>query len=346
MTSCCERCRCCSRYATVLRHLQRSQHEVMQHGACLGLGCAAMATGDEGVYNAVREVLFQESAVKGEGAALGMGMLLAGRGAAWVCPGMDDPAATELLAQAHDTSHEKTIRGIALALAMMSYGLESDADMLIEQLRNDKDAVLRYGGMYAIGLAYVGTGNNDAIRKLLHVAVSDVSDDVRRAATTCLGFVLCRQGREVPTLVRQLTESYNAHVRYGAAMAMGLSCAGTGYTEAVGLLEHMLDDPVDFVRQAALLSLGLVLQQEAEEHLPKVKQIRERLAKTAGDKHMSTMTKMGAILAQGIIDMGGRNCVSTMTSRAGNVRMAAVLGFTLWLQYWYWFPLMHFLSLA
>ena len=28
------------------------------------------------------------------------------------------------------------------------------------------------------------TGNNNAIRKLLHVAVSDVNDDVRRAAVT------------------------------------------------------------------------------------------------------------------------------------------------------------------
>ena len=38
--------------------------------------------------------------------------------------------------------------------------------------------------MYTIAMAYAGTGNNKAIRKLLHVAVSDVNDDVRRAAVT------------------------------------------------------------------------------------------------------------------------------------------------------------------
>ena len=38
--------------------------------------------------------------------------------------------------------------------------------------------------MYTIAMAYAGTGNNKAIRKLLHVAVSDVNDDVRRAAGT------------------------------------------------------------------------------------------------------------------------------------------------------------------
>lgn len=38
-----------------------------------------------------------------------------------------------------------------------------------------------------LGLAYRGTGNNKAIQKLLRFAVSDVSDDVRRAAVLNLG---------------------------------------------------------------------------------------------------------------------------------------------------------------
>ena len=72
------------------------------------------------------------------------------------------------------------------------FGREEEADTLIEQLIIDKDPILRYGAMYTIGLAYVGTANNAAIRRLLHVAVSDVSDDVRRAAVTALGFLLSR----------------------------------------------------------------------------------------------------------------------------------------------------------
>ena len=57
--------------------------------------------------------------------------------------------------------------------------------------------------MYCLGLAYRGTANNAAIARLLHCAVTDVSDDVRRSAVTNLGFVLlgspeqARQGGSV-----------------------------------------------------------------------------------------------------------------------------------------------------
>jgi len=76
---------------------------------------------------------------------------------------------------------------------MMVYGKEESADVIIEQLTRDRDPILRYGGMYAIAMAYCGTADNGAVRKLLHVAVSDVNDDVRRSAVTCIGMVMFRQ---------------------------------------------------------------------------------------------------------------------------------------------------------
>ena len=75
--------------------------------------------------------------------------------------------------------------------------------------------VFRYGGMQAIGMAYRGTANNAAIQKLLRFAVSDVSDDVRRAAVMNLGFVLIGSPEQCPKIVAGLSESYNPHVRYG-----------------------------------------------------------------------------------------------------------------------------------
>ncbi|CAE7360597.1 RPN2B [Symbiodinium sp. CCMP2456] len=112
-----------------------------------------------------------------------------------------------LRAYAHDTQHEKIIRACALALAMMMFRKEEEAEPLIQEMLLDKDAILRYGGCFAIALAYVGTSQNAAIRKLLHISVSDVSDDVRRAAVMALGFVMCNVPEQLPGVVKLLAES-------------------------------------------------------------------------------------------------------------------------------------------
>ena len=69
-------------------------------------------------------------------------------------------------------------------------------------------------------------------------------------------FLFNRTPEQCPSVVSLLAESYNPHVRYGAAMALGIACAGTGLREAIALLEPMAKfDPVNFVRQGALVSL-------------------------------------------------------------------------------------------
>lgn len=89
------------------------------------------------------------------------------------------------------------LRGLSLGIALTVYGREEEADTLIEQMTRDQDPILRYGGMYALALAYRGTANNKAIHQLLHFAVSDVSDDVRRTAVLALGFVLYSEPEQV-----------------------------------------------------------------------------------------------------------------------------------------------------
>merc|ERR1712147_303843 len=194
--------------------------------------------------------------------------------------------------------------------------------------------------------AYCGTGNNKAIRKLLHVAVSDVNDDVRRAAVTGLGFLLFKQPDHCPGVVQLLSESYHPHVRYGAAMALGIACAGTGNREPLGLIEPMKNDPTNYVRQGALIASAMILVQQTEQTCSKVKDFRALYAKVITDKHEDVMAKFGAILAQGIIDAGGRNVTVSLQSRTGHTNMLGVVGMLVFTQYWYWFPLTHFLCLA
>lgn len=319
-------------------HFKNTQEEVVQHGGALGLGVAGMATGDEGIYEDLKSVLWSDSALNGEAVGIAMGLIMLGTGNVKVLE--------DMIQYAHDTQHEKIVRGLALGMALIMYGLEEAADTLINGLLDDPDPILRYGGIQTTALAYCGTGSNKAVRRLLHFAVSDVSDDVRRIAAMSLGFILFRKPNSVPRMVELLSESYNPHLRYGAAMALGISCAGTGLDEAIDLLEPMIKDPTDFVRQGALIALSMIMVQQNEAMNPKVGTIRKTLQKAIGDRHEDAMTKFGSAVSLGIIDAGGRNCTISLQTQTGNLNMAGIVGMAVFTQYWYWFPLTHFLSLS
>jgi len=323
----------------LLEQLHNAQSaEVLQHGACLGIGLVCMATADEGTYEELKQTLYTDTAVAGEAAAYGIGLVMVGSAS--------EKVIGEVLAYAHDTQHEKIIRACALALAMTMFRREEEAETLIQQMLLDKDAILRYGACFTIALAYCGTSQNAAIRRLLHISVSDVSDDVRRAAVIALGFVMCNVPEQLPGVVKLLSESYNPHVRYGAAMALGIACAGTAQLEAHNLLMPLMSDSSDFVRQGAIIAMGLLYMQTSPGRTERVKEFREKLQKVIGDRHEDVMTRFGAILANGIMDAGGRNSCSSLFSKSGVLRRGAAIGFCLFTQMWYWFPLIHMFSLT
>ncbi|XP_066591012.1 26S proteasome non-ATPase regulatory subunit 1 [Prorops nasuta] len=322
----------------LLGQLKDAQNEMVRHGGCLGLGLAAMGSHRQDVYKQLKFNLYQDDAVTGEAAGIAIGMVMLGS--------KSTHAIEDMVAYAQETQHEKILRGLAVGIAFTMYGRLEEADPLVTSLCADKDPILRRSGMYTLAMAYCGTGNNQAIRKLLHVAVSDVNDDVRRAAVTGLGFLLFRTPEQCPSVVSLLAESYNPHVRYGAAMALGIACAGTGLKEAIALLDPMTNDPVNFVRQGALIASAMILIQQTESTCSRVKDFRALYAKVIVDKHEDVMAKFGAILAQGIIDAGGRNVTVSLQSRTGHTNMLAVVGALVFTQYWYWFPLAHCLALA
>lgn len=316
--------------------------EALQHGACLGVGLVGMSSGDAALAEKLQNIVYNDNAVAGEAAALAMGMVMLGGGEKHAA------LVEDMLGYAHDTAHEKIIRALSLAVAMVNYGQEEAADALVEQLCRDKDPLLRYGGMFTVGMAYAGTANNAAIRRLLHVAVSDVANDVRRAAVTSLGFLMLNVPERLPELIALLSESYNPHVRYGACLALAIGCSHMDDpSEALALLEHLKDDKVDFVKQGALIACAMLLMQQNPETNPAAKALRATLSATIADaKHSPTMTRMGAILATGILDAGGRNMTIELMSRGGFTKPPAVVGMVMWTQYWYWYPMTHMLSLA
>merc|ERR1739848_568775 len=256
----------------------------------------------------------------------------------------------EMVNYARETQHEKIIRGLSLGIALVLYGKldEASATRWIDQLSKDKEPLLRRAACLATGLAYEGTGSNEALSRMLHIAVSDVSDDVRRASVQAIGFILARNPENCPHVVELLSHSYNPHVRAGSATALGISCAATANKEALTLLEPMMNDPVNYVRQAAVIAASMILIQHTD-HTSNGKSMhfRDIFQKMVEDKHEDIMGKFGATIAQGIIDAGGRNAsIRIADGRTGHVHMPSVVGVTCFLSTWYWFPMSHFMSLA
>lgn len=111
------------------------------------------------------------------------------------------------------------------------------------------------------------------------------------------------------------------------------------------LLEPLTTDTVDYVRQAAFIAGAMILIQKNETH-PKTSHYRQLFGKVITAKHEDALARFGAVLGQGIVDAGGRNVTISLLSRSGNINMPGVVGMTLFLQFWYWFPLAHCLSLS
>ncbi|AFZ81480.1 26S proteasome regulatory subunit, putative [Theileria equi strain WA] len=312
--------------------------EPMHHGAALGLGLVCMGNGDQELYEDLKTLLFRNNAVSGQGAAIGIGLLMIGSGSERVID--------ELYTFAYETQHEKIIRACVVAIAMVLYRKEKQADPTIKKLCKDSDSIIRYGGMFCYAMAYCGTGSTQAIKDLLYAAVSDVSDDVRRAAVIAIGFVLCNTPEEVPKVLKLLAASYNPHVRYGVTIAIAVSCAATALPEALKIIELLSLDRCDFVRQGAFIAWGLVLQQCSYESNPDIKAIRETFLSVLGDKHQDTMARFGSILGLGLMNAGGQNSIATLYTYRGSLRREAVVGFCMFAQMWYWHAFVHFVSLT
>ena len=320
---------------------RENNKEAIQHGIYLGIGLLAMATHDQDLYERVREGIYTDDAIIGEAAGYAVGLIMAGS--------KDPGAIDDLIKYVHDTQHEKIIRAIAIALALIVYNAGEAADTLIEELSKEKDPILRYGAMYCIGMAYCGTGNTTMLQKLIKFSVSDVSDDVRRAALINIGFL------EIKTpdilfknlkVLGLLSESYNSHVRFGASMAIGIACAGSGKVNPYKVIEPLFTDPSYLVRQSALISSGLIFSQTTLKQEEGIKEFTENLSKILEDKDEHLLIKFGAMISKGLMNLGGKNCVINLVSNTGENKMKSIIGMCLFTQYYYWFPMVHMLNLS
>lgn len=74
--------------------------------------------------------------------------------------------------------------------------------------------------------------------------------------------------------------------------------------------------------------------------------IKKLYNKMIEDKSEDILSRMGAILSQGIINAAGRNATISLLTRDGNIRQNAVIGLMMFMQHWFWYPMLNFMNLA
>ncbi|GKC92244.1 26S proteasome non-ATPase regulatory subunit 1 homolog A [Tanacetum coccineum] len=102
------------------------------------------------------------------------------------------------------------------------------------------------------------------IYRYWYCVASYVKDDVKRSVVLAIRFVMCSEPVQTLQILSLLSTSYNPHMRYGAAMAVCISCAGDGLSEAISLLEPLTSDNDGFVRQGAYIAMSMVTIQTSE----------------------------------------------------------------------------------
>ena len=316
---------------TLLNAHINSTDPVLSHGACLGLGLTLLASQHNESYEALKAVLYSDSSIAGQAAAVSIGLVMIGSHATTIL--------NELMQYAKDTQHESIKRGISIGIALLLYNKGVEALDTIAILLNNPLPILRQAGCNALAMAFCGTSNNKAIQSLLHVAVSDVNDDVRRHSVIALGFVLYNNFQGALSTISLLINSYNPHVRYGSCIALGIIYHGTHHTEALTLLKPLVKDSVDFVRQGALIANGMLVMMHLHADYT------TNMNKIIADKRESSIVKLGALMGFGIAEGGGRNCDLQLMNN-NHLQMNAIVGVLIWTQYWYWYPYSLTLSMA
>lgn len=325
------------------------------HGCALGLGSHFFQSHSWDLVEFLKNILYRDSSSSADAAAIAIGLIMFSSS---LKVNIVNDLLEELLAFARESQHERAQRGISMAIALILYGSGDDGIAFIDEnnlldLTITPQSALRYGACWALSLCVVNCSPHNVPQRLMRIAIGgDPSDEVKRVSVMCLAFIM--ESSDLFTLLKgTMLGNHNANLRYGAVMALGFSFAGTPKeSETLKIVIQTLKgmaqkDNTDFVRQASFLSLSIILQQRGPP-CSEARWIREHMATILSSRYEDGVAKYGAILGQGIIDMGARRGLLSLrhSSNDEKIDSASAVGFMMFSNHWFFYPHALFLSLA
>ena len=102
----------------------------------------------------------------------------------------------------------------------------------------------------------------------------------------------------------------------------------------------------NLVRQNAIIGISFVIMQCNEHLVTDYKRIITNINKIIIDRSEDQCVKYGAMIGRGISESGGRNIIFSIFNQTGNIDNTRVMSVLLFMNYWYWYPNLMFLSLC
>lgn len=318
----------------------KSTEQPIAHGALLALGLRFAFSNDEKLVDECRTFLYKEQAVVGEAAGITLGLVKAG---SW-----DNDLADNYINFCRNNPHDRITRSLTLTFGLMALqcGRNETVSKLFDSYISENDATIRACVVNALAMANIGSGSVEISRKLLAVIASDLSDDVRRSAVFGLLFVMINKKSKAISLLSMLSSSYNAYVRHAVALSLGILAANSFDKKVVKVLKKLFEDKTDYVRQAAAIAFGLVFQLGNEAVEPQFETIKKLLLEKIERKFENPISKLGCFMGLSLMQAGGQNCVLSLRSNGGSLKLRNVAAVFLFTHYWYWYPCLMFLPLA
>ncbi|KAI5181567.1 26S proteasome regulatory subunit N2 [Nematocida sp. AWRm80] len=325
-----------------------SNRTYVLHGACMGVGLTQLGTSDEETVNKFKNILYADTVIQSEAAAYGIGLTCAGQ--------FNSSLVSELLTYAKDTEHEKISRAVGVAIALQSIeasitNTTSEYLSQIDKIVSDANAVIRYAGVLSLGAAYVGTEDFAIVKRLLSIICTDPSEDVKRIAVFSIGLILSNSRKtdktsELYYVLEPLAQSHSPYVRAGVALTLGIFLVGTGCKKALKLIEVLMYDSIPYVRQHGSIGAGFLLMQLNAKDDPEYKQVVEHMHSMTKRKSEGGAARFGALLGRALLDSCGRNGILDIYGMSGDICLKSVCGMIMFFQFWYWYPVVPFLSLC
>lgn len=318
-----------------LAALLENTSDEMVFGACLGIGLNMLESKDDELFEKMKHLFTIDNTISQESALYSIGLIYASSG---------DKKVLDFITSVHEKTdflRVKRVCGLASSLVNI---MVDETKHLFYLLKSD-DASKRSMALMSLGTAYCATSNVNVIDIILPF-VNDGDDDVKRSAVIAIGLIGYGDDDIKTICLIPLAENHNIFVRSAAALVLGFNSCGTCDNEICALLEAMLYDSDDLVKQSACIGLGFALVQGNPTLIPNYKRVLDRINYMIVSRNESSCVKIGAAMGRSFAESAGKAGIFTLKNFSGQIISTNVIGAVMFLYSWYWMPCIPMIALC